>query len=889
MKKVIVFLVISLFFSFPAYSEYESGSGGQNAELFLQENDIFLYDADEEKPYEGICGDGVIWKLDEDGNLTVEGEGNMTSGWKEDTRIKRVVISDGIRSICESAFEGCFNITSVDMPDSITSINKSAFSGCSGLENIALSPNLISIGGGAFSGCSGLKSINIPRIGAIPASMMMGCISLEEVTIDKSIAGIDDLAFQNCISLKSINIPESVRWISSNSFNGCCALENITVDENNGYFTSEDGILFAKGGDETGELVKYPAAHSGEKYTVDTAAVRPCAFRDCRNITEVYFTADNAAIGSEAFRASSLKKIVLGANISRIDSYAFAGCEFLEEAVLDDLNIENISMGMFEGCSSLKEITVPEGIKIIYDSAFSGCTALSKISLPDSLEEIRISAFENCTNLVGADIPANVSDIYRAAFSGCTNMKYINAASGNENYSSEDGVLFNADKTKIVRYPPKKECSEYTVPASVEIIGFAAFEGSLLESVEFAGQALESVEDEAFCRCRQIETIKFPKGTVSIGSRVFMECTSLKWADFPNSTERMGDSVFDSCLKLEYFDMPAKMSYIGNTVFYNCPALYDIRVADGNKSYMSVDGILFNKKQTELIQYPADKWESEYIIPDKVTTIAWYAFYRCTELEFVVIPKKVTNIGYQAFYGCERLTDISVDENNKNYKDIEGVLFDKEGSVLIQYPAGRDDEEVYEVPYGTVSIYPCAFYSAEAEKIILPETLRSIGLNAFYRCKRLKTLVLSGSVERIGSKAFFSCDNLLDINYNGTADGWGQIIKKVNTDNRNIICSDSVIPAKEITGDAVSLSGGKFSFIRNGEKITVSADTESRVCAAVYDDEGVFVKVYVFSPEYNDGALIYEHDIDIYGNIELMIWDENMIPLTEKILIYPHL
>lgn len=885
MKNIaVLFLIFSLLFSslfsFPAYAEYSGSSNAQSIEMLLQENDAFLCDA-EEKPDEGICGKGISWKLDTDGNLTVAGEGHITSGWKDDARIKSVTISDGISLICESAFEGCFNIRTVNMPESIYDIGKRAFSGCESLENIVLSSNITSIGQGAFSGCASLKSLNIPRIPRIQPETLMDCISLEEVTISKNTAAIDDSAFKNCISLKSINIPENMSWISFDAFNGCRALESITADTNNACFMSTDGILFGKSGGERTGLVKYPASRPGDKYDIDTADIAPNAFRDCRILTEVSFTADNVSIGSEAFLGASLKRIVLGGNIRQIGIHSFAGCEFLEEADLSSLSIEDISIGMFYKCTSLKEIAIPENIKTICTFAFSGCSALSRISLPDSLEKISTSAFENCTNLAGADIPANVSVIENNVFSGCTNMKYINAAAGNENFSSEDGVLFNAGKTKIVRYPPKKDGSEYTVPASVETIGAAAFEGSLLKNVKFTGLSLRIVEDEAFCRCRELETLKFPKGTLSVGSKAFMDCTSLIWADFPNSVETIGDSVFDSCLKLEYFDVPSKTSHIGNTVFYNCPALYEIRVIEGNKYYTSENGVLFNKKQTELIQYPADKLERDYVIPDRVTTIAWYAFYRCSELEVVFIPKKVTSIGYQAFGCCAKLSDIYVNEDNKNYADIEGVLFDKEGLELIQYPSGRNDEPDYEIPDGTVSIYPYAFYCAQPEKITFPETLRSIGVGAFYRCRQLKTLVLSGNVEKIGEEVFFCCDNLTGITYRGTADKWGQVLKNINTDNRDIICSDGVIEAKEIAGKTVSFSGSDILFSRKGGKITVSADTGCRVYAAVYDDEGLFIRAYVFEPD--DSAEVYEHSIDTAGNTELMIWDENMTPLAEKI------
>lgn len=879
MKKYIIFIFLMILLSNTAYAEK---SGMEIAELFFSgQNEPAEIPA--EKPTGGICGENITWKLGSDGVMIIEGTGDITSGWKNDTRIKNVLISDGINSICESAFEGCFNLKKIMLPEKLNSIGARAFSECTNLENITLSDNITSIGSEAFSGCANIKNIHIPPISIIHEGLFRNCSSLSDITISENIVNISESAFENCKSLNHITLPKKLTSFQINSLNGCTALKSIAIDENNRDFTAINGILFNK--DQT-VLLKYPAGKTDTEYTIDPniTSIGADSFRDCQNITEISFPENAAEIGSAAFRNSALKRVNIGENIKTIGIYAFADCTALNEAVLS-AGADNISAGMFYGCSSLTEITLPDNIIKINERAFAGCTALSNITLPDSLEEIGIYVFSGCTHLTGIDIPASAANISNTAFYGCTNMKYINISPENENYISEDGVWFDANKKELIKYPPKKAGDSYIIPASAETIGFAAFEDSSLSSVSFAASSkLKNIENEAFCRCKQIERIVLPKGTISIGDRAFMGCIAMKSLDISKTLESLGDSVFDNCIKLEYLDIPEKTSHIGKAVFYNCPCLYDIQVDPKNKSYMSENGILFNKRQTTLIQYPADKWDTEYTIPDKVTEIEWYAFYRCTELEYVVIPEKVTNIGYQVFYGCKRLTDIYVNEENEYYSSIEGVLFDKNCSELIQYPSGRYDETIYEVPEGTVSIYPYAFYNAQIDTLVLPDTLREIGLGAFYRCKNLKTLTMPASVDKIGAGSFYSCDNLTGIQYGGTADQWQQVIKTTDTDNINMNCTDSTIPAKEISKTGTLASGKTFSAVKKDGKIILSADENIHTAyAALSDDDGIFIKAYILEPVYSDGILTYEHNIDSACNIELMLWDENMSPLTEKI------
>ena len=152
--------------------------------------------------------------------------------------------------------------------------------------------------------------------------------------------------------------------------------------------------------------------------------------------------------------------------------------------------------------------------------------------------------------------------------------------------------------------------------------------------------------------------------------------------------------------------------------------------------------------------------DKDIVIPDRVTRIDKYAFHGCYGLRSVVIPKTVTNINPTAFLECDSLMNITVDENNADYKDIDGNLYSKDGKVLLQYALGKEDKS-FTIPDGVISIVPYAFHWANnLTSVIIPEGVTSIGDNAFFSCSSLTDIKIPDSVTNIGIGAFSYCDNL---------------------------------------------------------------------------------------------------------------------------------
>ena len=193
------------------------------------------------------------------------------------------------------------------------------------------------------------------------------------------------------------------------------------------------------------------------------------------------------------------------------------------------------------------------------------------------------------------------------------------------------------------------------------------------------------------------------------------------------SVTSIGVGAFYGCTKLTSITIPDRVTSIGNGAFRNCPGLESIT------------------------------------IPDGVTSIDVGAFDRCTKLTSITIPDGVTYIGTNAFYGCSRLTDITVDSNNLYYCSESGVLFNKDKTTLICYPAGKTDSS-YTIPDEVTSIGYTAFEACTGlTSIYFPDGVTSIGDYAFESCTGLESITIPNSVTSIGYAAFNYCSGLTSI------------------------------------------------------------------------------------------------------------------------------
>ena len=195
---------------------------------------------------------------------------------------------------------------------------------------------------------------------------------------------------------------------------------------------------------------------------------------------------------------------------------------------IDGKPVTSIGYNAFSYCTGLTSITIPNSVTSIGTYAFYGCSGLTSITIPNSVTSIGGLAFHNCTGLTSITIPDSVTSIGGWAFNGCTGLTSINVASGNNYYSSNNGVLFNKKKTALIRYPEGKSQTSYTIPNSVTSIG-----------------------NYAFCGCSGLTSITIPNSVTSIGNYAFWGCSGLTSITIPDSVTSIGGVAFDGCTGLK--------------------------------------------------------------------------------------------------------------------------------------------------------------------------------------------------------------------------------------------------------------------------------------------------------------------------------------------------
>ena len=297
-----------------------------------------------------------------------------------------------------------------------------------------------------------------------------------------------------------------------------------------------------------------------------------------------------------------------------------------------------------------------------------------------------------------------------------------------------------------------------------------------------------------------VKTVIVENSITSIGGEAFRDCTSLTSVTIPNSVTSIGWGAFDGCTSLTNITIPNSVTSIdhsvfSNTAYYNDKSNWDKGVLylsncliDTNDNFNSITDYAIKDGTRIIADFAFEYCRSltSVIIPDSVTSIGNYAFdgctslagvtvgngvtsigafafYDCTSLENITIPSSVTSIGDLTFSGCASLLSIEVSNGSRNYSSTDGVLFNKDKSELIIYPAGKTDGE-YEIPNSVTSVDRYAFDGCTSlTSIIIPNSVTSISLCAFRYCTSLTNVTIGNSVTSIEAMAFDYCKSLTSV------------------------------------------------------------------------------------------------------------------------------
>jgi cell surface protein len=297
--------------------------------------------------------------------------------------------------------------------------------------------------------------------------------------------------------------------------------------------------------------------------------------------------------------------------------------------------VKEIGFKAFENNRNITSVEIPSSIDSIGEYAFYECEEVTEYTLNNGLKIIGLGAFASAKKITSFKIPASVVNIGVHAFLFCEELTRFVVDPANTVYVSEDGILYNKDKSELIKFPAAKNLSAYTMPNSVKIAKMGAMEG-----------------------CGKIENIVFSENLDEIEEAAFMNCLRIEKVDLPAKLTTIGQQAFASCLKLHTINIPASVKKIESSSFYMSGRLQNINVDPANTEYLSEDGILFNKSKTSLITYPSGKQEDTYKVPSTVTSIESRAFISTLALHNVDLPASLTKINTAAFFGCSKLQEI---------------------------------------------------------------------------------------------------------------------------------------------------------------------------------------------------------------------------------------
>ena len=276
-------------------------------------------------------------------------------------------------------------------------------------------------------------------------------------------------------------------------------------------------------------------------------------------------------------------------SVTSIGSSAFSSCTSLK-AVTIPASVTNIGSSAFSSCYNLKAVTIPASVTNIGSSAFSWCSRLTAVTIPEGVATIGSSAFERCSSLTEVNIPASAINIGSWVFAYCS--------------SSEDGVLFNKDKTTLVCYPIGKTETTYTVPATVTTIETSAFMKCTALTQVTLPEGLTNISNRSFEGCTALAQINLPNSLTDMANRTFYGCTSLTEVTLPDGLTKIELFTFYGCSALEKVTLPEGITYIGDKAFYKCSGLTEMTVLATTPPTVGTD-VFLNVSRTIPVYVPA--------------------------------------------------------------------------------------------------------------------------------------------------------------------------------------------------------------------------------------------------------------------------------------------
>ena len=539
-------------------------------------------------------------------------------------KLKTVILPPSITSICNNAFYHCGSLESISLPDRLEKIGEHAFRGCKNLSMVELPNSLNTLGRFAFADDHNLRNINIPEsITIIDDYTFDGCNSLNSIELPESLNKIGLAAFRKCNSLQRIFIPRNVNNIESDAFSSCTNLEEIIVDSNNEWYSDIDGVLFSN----NQRLIQYPAGKEDWQYIIpEGVSLSSGAFWGNKYLVNIVLPQSLTELLGHTFEdCISLSEITIPEHVLTLWSSEFSGCTKLRKItseIKDPTSVKYYPDEYFYSWNALFDddtynnatLYVPYGTKQLYKETRDWKKFKNIVEMEGSLvtqivlnvtnkeiterQTFQLSATVSPNNATNKSVTWSSSNASIASVDNTGLVSAISVGNAIITCEAQDGsgvkatcnitvnaaapcILFADAEVKricVQKWDADNdgELSEAEA-ANVQALGYAFGLSSITTFEElryFTG--LTTIDEHAFDRCPNLQSVTLPAQVTSIGRAAFSACSSLTSITLPEGLTSISELCFERCTGLKSINIPASVSSIGNNAFYACYSLEEI-------------------------------------------------------------------------------------------------------------------------------------------------------------------------------------------------------------------------------------------------------------------------------------------------------------------------
>lgn len=602
------------------------------------------------------------------------------------------------------------------------------------------------VGEGAFKGCVSLKKVVLPQgLNCIMGDAFKGCRKLEEIIIPDGVSYIGCYAFHRCHALRRVILPPSVEELGECAFLYCDNMREAQLPgvKRMGMEALANGI-------------------SLEKLVISSELDKRCicdVFTGCGRVREISCVRSDAADPGKAESGASVETFCIP-NVVEVVAGAFKVPPLVELVVRDILErmMELDGRTLVRFRVNIKHIDVPEGIEVLAKSSFYDMRGIVDITFPKSLKRIESRAFRNCIGLEQVTFGGSEVQIDEDAFRNCTSLKSVRTCDGAEYTFHGLNDIYRTD----TELSDREECTspaedKNAVPELVrvvhrQVLGNFRVSGTILlqylgaESRVVIPEGITRIAEEAFAGIETIDRVILPESLREIGAEAFRGCLLLQTIALPGGLCRIGAGAFEGCVKLLRMEIPEQIEVLEDRTFRHCRALQEIH------------------------------------LPEGMQRIGESVFYGCSGLKKLQLPKHLACIGKMAFYHCG-LREVQIPAVTET---VESLAFAKSNLQRVWISGGNETGK----QYGTDVFGGCV----RLKTLVLEEGVCHIPDKFAYGCAALERVVLPETLQSVGRHAL-----------EGTAflEQWGQRV----SDDRDAVLSGTRSAAGEVCADAVFWDG----------------------------------------------------------------------------------